>query len=46
MGKNLNNNQITNFFLDITYKIIPKKFKQYKMLTLSEVNTFSKNTYT
>ena len=46
MKKNLNNKEITNFFLDITYKIIQKKFKKYKLLTLSGVNTHTKNTYT
>ena len=46
MRKNLNSNEITNFLFDITYKIMPKKFKKYKMLTLSGVNTLSKDIYT
>ena len=32
MKKYLNNNEITNFFLDITYKIIPKKLRNINCL--------------
>lgn len=44
--ENLKNKKIKNYFIDVTYKIFPKKFKNYKLLTISGVNTLNKNTYT
>ena len=41
MRENLKNKQIKNYFIDETYKIIPKKFKNYKLLTISGVNTLN-----
>ena len=34
MYENFINNDIKQFFIDITYKIIPNKFKPYKLLTI------------
>ena len=45
MRENLKNKQIKNYFIEVTYKIIPKKLKNYKLLTISGVNTLNKNTY-
>lgn len=38
MRELLNNKYVDNFFMDITYQIIPKKYKPYKLLTLTCVN--------
>ena len=46
MRENLKNKEIKNFFIDFTYKIIRKKFKHYKLITISGVNNVNKNTYT
>ena len=43
MRELLNNKYVDNYFMDITYQIIPKKHKPYKLLTLTYVN---KNTNT
>ena len=42
MFENLNNIDVKQYFLDITYKIIPQKFKPYKMLTIKGFNTNTK----
>lgn len=34
MFDNLNNNKISQYFLDVTYQIIPFKFKPYKLFTI------------
>lgn len=34
MFENLNNPNINQYFLDFTYKIIPNKFKPYRLMTL------------
>ena len=42
MFENLNNKDIKQYFIDLTYKIIPRKFKPYKMLTIKGFNTDTK----
>ena len=39
MYENFNNKEIKQFFIDITYKIIPNKYKPYKLLTIKGFNT-------
>lgn len=36
---------LKNFFIDATYKIIPKKQKKYKLLTISGVDNITINTF-
>ena len=40
----LNDKDVTNYFIDITYKIIPYNQKPYKLLTISGVNTNTNTT--
>ena len=44
MFENLNNINITQYFLDFTYKIIPHKYKPYRLMTLKGFDTNTKNT--
>lgn len=44
MFENLNNMYITQYFLDFTYKIIPHKYKPYRLMTLKGFDTNTKNT--
>ena len=44
MFENLNNMYITQYFLDFTYKIIPHKYKSYRLMTLKGFDTNTKNT--
>ena len=38
MRQNIKNNNIYNYFIDTTYKIIPKKLKPYRLMTISCFN--------
>lgn len=44
MEQDLKNKDIGNYFIDITYRIIPKNKKNYKMLTISGLNKNNNNT--
>lgn len=44
MEEDLNNKDIENYFIDITYRIIPKNKKNYKLLTISGLNKHNNNT--
>jgi hypothetical protein len=44
MYDNLNNKYITQYFLDFTYKIIPNKYKQYRLMTLKGFDNSTKKT--
>ncbi len=44
MFENLNNNNITQYFLDVTYQIIPYKFKPYKLFTIKGFDNNNKFT--
>ena len=44
MFGNLNTINITQYFLDFTYKIIPHKYKPYRLMTLKGFDTNTKNT--
>jgi hypothetical protein len=43
MLDNLNNKNITQYFLDFTYKIIPNKNKPYRLMTLKGFDNSIKN---
>ena len=43
--KTFNNKNIENFFIDVTYKVIPKKSQNYKLLTISCYDNNTKSTY-
>ena len=45
MNNKLKDKNIENYFIDITYKIIPKHFKGYKLMTITGVDKITKNTY-
>lgn len=42
MFNNLNNNNIKQYFIDITYKIVPLRYKPYKLLTIKGFNILEK----
>jgi len=42
MFNNLNNNNIEQYFIDITYKIVPLKYKPYKLLIIKGFNILEK----
>ena len=44
MYNELNNKDNRQFFIDVTYKIIPYKYHPYKLLTIKAFNNQSKNT--
>ena len=44
MRELLNNSEIYNYFMDVTYKIIPKAQKPYKLMTITEVNNKNNTT--
>ena len=44
MYNELNNKDNQQFFIDVTYKIIPYKYHPYKLLTIKAFNNQSKNT--
>lgn len=39
------NKNIRNYFIDTSYKIIPNKFKQYKMITITGVDSETSISY-
>jgi len=41
---NLNNNKISQYFLDVTYQIIPFKFKPYRLFTIKGFDKCNKYT--
>ena len=41
----MTNKNIENYFIDVTYKIVPKCFRKYKLLTITGVNNENNNTY-
>lgn len=43
MEQKIKDKNIDNYFADVTYKIIPKKHKGYKLLTLSGVDNTTNN---
>ena len=45
MKNKLKDPNIQNYFIDITYKIIPKHFRNYKLMTITGVNKVTNNTY-
>ena len=45
MENNLNSENINNFFIDVTYKVIPKKCHNYKLLTISGIDNNNNSTY-
>lgn len=44
MRKESINAKVNNYFLDVTYKIIPSMHKSYKLLTISSYNELTKIT--
>ena len=44
MEEDIKNKDIENYFIDITYRIIPKNKKNYKLLIISGLNKKSNNT--
>ena len=45
MRNKLKDPKIDNYFIDITYLIIPKVFKHYKLMTITCVDNDTKNTF-
>ena len=46
MEEKLSSNEVDNFFIDVTYKVIPKiKNNNYKLLTITGVHNTNKNSY-
>ena len=45
MKNELKEENVENYFIDVTYKIIPKKQKNYKLLTISDVDNITVNTF-
>ena len=45
MRKQMLNKHIDNFFIDVTYKIVPKFLEKYKLLTITGVDNETNNTY-
>ena len=45
MEELIKDNNIINFFVDVTYKIIPKRHRKYKLLTITGVNKNNLNSY-
>jgi hypothetical protein len=45
MKYKLSDKNINNYFIDMTYKIIPKIFKKYKLMTISGVDNNTNNSY-
>ena len=44
MRELINNSVIYNYFMDVTYKIIPKTQKPYKLMTITTVNNKNNTT--
>ena len=45
MEEKLCDKKIDNYFIDITYKIIPKHYKKYRMMTITCSENTTNNTY-
>ena len=45
MKNKLSDKNINNYFIDVTYKSIPKIFKKYKFMTRSGVDNNTNNSY-
>ena len=45
MRKQILNKHIDNFFIDVTYKIVPKLIEKYKLLIITGVDNETNNTY-
>ena len=45
MRKQMLNKHIDNFFIDVTYKIVPKLLEKYKLLTITDLDNETNNTY-
>ena len=45
MENTLESENINNFFIDVIYKIIPKKLHNYKLLTISGIDNNNNSTY-
>ena len=45
MEEKLKDKNIVNYFVDITYKIIPKNLKKYKLMTITGVNKITNISY-
>ena len=45
MRLKLEDDNIENYFIDIAYLIVPKSFKQYKLMTITGVDNINKNSY-
>ena len=45
MKQNLSDENIDNYFLDITYKVKSKNFKEYKLMTFTSLDKISKNSF-
>ena len=45
MEINLKSENINNFFIDVTYKVIPKTYHNYKLLTISGIDNNNNSTY-
>ena len=45
MEKRLKDNSIDNYFIDVTYKIIPKRRNNYKLLTITGADKSTNNSY-
>lgn len=45
MEETIKDNNIINFFVDVTYKIIPKRHHHYKLLTITGAKKNNLNSY-
>lgn len=45
MKAKLSDENINNYFIDVTYKIIPKSFRRYKMMTITGIDKITTITY-
>ena len=45
MEKKLTDNTIDNYFIDITYKILPKGQRKYKLMTITGLDNTNNNSY-
>ena len=45
MEEKIKDKNIDNYFADVTYRIIPKKHKGYKLFTLSCIDNITNNSY-
>ena len=45
MKQKLSDENLDNYFLDITCKVIPKNFKGYKLMTITSLDKISKNSF-